>query len=123
MVFAKLLVVVHLCRGEGHCGNGPVLKQLTGQGDHVRTNHQRIRRLSHLRIAYRRLQRQRLLAYFHVDNQRVAVHAGLHLLGLDCGLLADAVVLNHVSDVAASAGPVGKTRNTLQGVGQFADNG
>ena len=94
MMFSKLFVVVDLCRREGCCGDGTVLEKLTRQCYHIRANHQCIGRLTNLRIANLRLERQSLLAYGDINNQCVAYHASFHLLGVYCRFLADTVMLD-----------------------------
>ena len=123
MVTAKLAVVVHLLLVERHGGDGTVLEQPFGQCYHAGANHHGVRRLAHLRILNLRPQGQAVLADGDGDYQRVAAHAGLHLSGFHGGFCADAVGLYLRGYCVAATLPVGEGADTLQRVGQFADDG
>ena len=120
---AELSVVVDLLLVEVHDGDGTVVEELARQCQHARTNHEGVGRLSHLGIAYLGLQAERASIDSDKDDERVALHACHHLTVIGGGLGADAVVLNHVADVTAATRPVGETLDTLQRIGQLADDG
>ena len=123
VVPTELSVVIHLLLVEVHDGNGTVLKQLTRQRHHARSNHQRIGRLAHLRIADLCLKAQRVTIHGDVDDKRVALHTGIDLTVLHGRFRADAVMLNHVTDITTAFRPIGKSLHALQRIGQFTDDG
>ena len=124
MVLAELLVVVDVGRAEGHKGYRTALEQLSRKGEHVGAYHYGIGGTSHVGIMDERAQGQRLATNGDVDNNgRVALHVSRHLTRLHRGLRADAIVLDERADLVATALPVAKAADTLQGIGQSLDDG
>ena len=120
---SPLTVVVHLLLVEHHRGDRTVLEELLGQGNATATDHQGIRRLSHLGITDLRAQGQRLTVHRHIHHQRVALHTGLHLFLAHDRLLTDTVVLNLGTYLMALLLPVAKGIHTLQRVRKILDDG
>ena len=123
MMRTPLGIVVHLTLMEGHQGNRPVLKQLLGQGDHTRADHQGIWWLPCLRIIDHRAQGERLTINSHIHHEgSITLHTGLHLTGFYGRFLADAIMLDHVGDVTTTFLPVSKGTYTLQRIRQLTDH-
>ena len=122
---AKLRIVVHLTLRESHPGNGTLLEELRGQRDAARANHQRIGSLPHSRIFNGSTQVQRLSVHGDSHFQRVAVHLGLHVIGIHRRLRANLVMLDFLGNLAATHTPVGKRTDSsaavrpFEGIGQW----